>query len=124
MCVQIIEMRKLFTILILAASLFSVEAIAQADDKEYADFKKKIEMTIRRLDMRIDKVDADQGKTQNQEVKNSSNEFKKKMEDNRNALRADLKRLPDVKKEDWKAFVEEVTKHIDAGKESARPIVL
>lgn len=124
MCVQIIEMRKLFAILILAASLFSVEAIAQADDKEYTDFKKKIEMTIRRLDMRIDKVDADQGKTQNQEVKNSSNEFKKKMEDNRNALQADLKRLPDVKKEDWKAFVEEVTKHIDAGKESARPIVL
>lgn len=117
-------MRKLFTIFILAASLFAVEAIAQVDDKEIAEFKKKIEMTIRRLDMRIDKVDADQGKTKNQEVKDSSNEFRKKMEDNRTILRADLERLPKVKKENWKDFVEEVTEHMDAGKESAKPIVL
>lgn len=117
-------MRKIVTVLVLAVSLFSGTAMAQGNDKEVTDLKKKIEMTIRRLDMRIDKVNEDHSKTKNQDVIDSSNEFKKKMEDNRAALQADLKKLPDVKKENWKDFVEEVTERLDLAKESAKPVVL
>ncbi len=124
MCIQITGMKKLFTMFVLAASLVSVESIAQADDNEVAAVKKKIEMTIRRLDMRIDKVDADQDKTKSAEVKSSSNEFKKKMEDQRVTLQADLKKLSTVKKENWKTFVDEVNEHVDSAKESAKPVVL
>lgn len=124
MCIQLTGMKKLFTMLVLAASLVSVESIAQADDNEVAAVKKKIEMTIRRLDMRIDKVDADQDKTKSAEVKSSSNEFKKKMEDQRVTLQADLKKLSTVKKENWKTFVDEVNEHVDSAKESAKPVVL
>ena len=119
-----IEMRNLSILFLFAISFLSFKAMAQSDDKELADFKKKIEMTIRRLDMRIDKVNDDHKKTNSAEVIASSNEFKKKMEDQRVILKADLERLPQVKKENWKTFVEEVTEHMKDAKESAKPIVL
>jgi CO dehydrogenase nickel-insertion accessory protein CooC1 len=116
--------RKLLSTFIVSASLISFSVMAQETDKEVADLKKKIEMTIRRLDMRIDKVNDDQGKTKNQQVMESANEFKAKMESQRVTLREDLKKLPAVTKQGWKDYAEEVGEHIDKAKESAKPVVL
>lgn len=115
--------KKLLSTFILAACLLSVSVHAQ-DDKEKADLKRKIEMTIKRLDMRIDKVNADKDKTKDQQVTESANEYKKKMEDQRSALQADLKKLPVVPSSEWKNFVDEVGEHMDKAKESAKPVVL
>jgi Ni/Co efflux regulator RcnB len=115
--------RKLLSAFLLSACLLSFSANAQ-DDKEKADLKKKIEMTIRRLDIRIDKVNADHNKTQNQQVQESANDYKKKMESQKAMLQEDLKKLPDVTQAGWKDFVDDANEHMDKAKESAKPVVL
>lgn len=115
--------RKLLSAFIIFTFVFSFSASAQ-DDKAKADLKRKIEMTIKRLEMRIDKVNADQGKTKNQQVLQSANDYKRKMEGQKTELLQDLKKLPTVSAQAWKDFADEAGEHMDKAKESAKPVVL
>jgi hypothetical protein len=116
--------RRIFVfVIILLANLFSLTAFAQADDKEQADLKKKIEMGIRRLDMRIDKVDKDM-KTATAQAKESSKEYKTKLEKSKASLQEDLKKLQSAAKSGWKEFKEDVEEHLNEAKESIKPVML
>jgi predicted nucleic acid-binding Zn-ribbon protein len=109
-------------IFILLSGLFGTAAHAQDADKDA--LKKKIVMSIRRIDMRIDKIDKDMKNAKDDNARASANEYKTKLQANKTDLEADLKALPDVKKEGWKDFVDEVEEHLGDAKDSIKPAMM
>jgi len=114
--------RKIFVaILLLIGS--SVSYSAQAQDANKDALRKKIEMAMKRIELRIDKIDRDQ-KTMDEKAREQSGEYKLKLEAAKAELNEDLKKLPSVSKEDWKDFQEEVEEHLDQAKADIKPVML
>jgi len=114
--------KRLFSIIILAVGF--IFFTAQDTDAEKGGLKRKIEMALLRLDMRLEKVDKGVKNTTDQKAIESVSEFRGKLEKSKAALQSDLKELSIVKKEDWKKFKEGVDSHLDNAKESSKPVVL
>ena len=114
--------RKIFlAILLLIGS--SVSYSAQAQDANKDGLRKKIEMAMKRIELRIDKIDRDQ-KKMDDKAKEQSGEYKLKLEATKAELNEDLKKLPTVSKEEWKDFQDEVEEHLDQAKADIKPVML
>ena len=114
--------RKIFlAILLLIGS--SVSYSAQAQDANKDALRKKIEMAMKRIELRIDKIDRDQ-KKMDDKAKEQSGEYKLKLEATKAELNGDLKKLPTVTKEEWKDFQDEVEEHLDQAKADIKPVML
>lgn len=114
--------RSLIVFLLVLGSLAGFTAYAQDMDKE--GMKKKIEMAIRRIEFRIDKVDHDLKKMTDDKAKEQSGAYKTKLEAAKAELGEDLKALQTVTKEGWKEFKEHADIHMEEAKTDAKPVML
>ena len=81
-------------------------------------------MAIRRIDMRIDKIDRDLKTMKDEKAKESSNEYKTKLEATRAELADDLKELAAVTGDGWNDYKEGVDEHLDRAKADIKPVML
>ncbi|MBL7719058.1 MAG: hypothetical protein JNL72_09510 [Flavipsychrobacter sp.] len=115
-------LRKIFLLLVVLVSL--APALYAQSETDKADLKKKIQMSVRRLDMRIDKVVKDMGKMTDEKSKESSGAYKTRLEATKSLLEADLKKLPDVSAGAWKEFKDVAEEHMDNAKDDIKPVML
>ena len=114
--------RTLVVIFVLIGCILYSGAFAQSTERDA--LKKKIEMAMKRLELRIDKVDKDIAKIADGKSKDQSNEYKAKLEAAKNELAGDLKRLATVKDDEWKDFKEDVDEHLEEAKTDIKPTML
>lgn len=97
---------------------------AQSDaDAEKKSVQRKIELTIRRIDDRIEKIDKDMKKEKDAN-NDEPNDFKAKLEASKAELQSDLKEIGNVKKDSWKEFADEVNDHLKNATATLKPVVL